>query len=365
MRNKNLLYIAIGAALCSCSHSGWQVDGNIANAPEGAKVAIEGFNAGNWYNIDSVEVGKGGKFSYVSPKGSAYPDIYRVSMDGRSIYFPVDSLEHITITTDADAFDTDYEVAGWPTAVEMMRLDKLISQTVMRNGVDAALADSVFKHELAVAANDDEHGLLGYYIVNKTIGGKPIFSTADRADLRVLGAIANKFSLLYPNDPRTAYLTARFLRGRIDLNPELAPEQTFEAKEAGLFEINLYDADGVSRSLTEISKQSGPTVLSFTSYELDNSLPYNVELNKVWERYHDQGLNIYQVSIDPDEVEWRAKAKNLPWTAVWYDQKDGGMLVRIYNVAILPTTYIIDRKGDLVDRVDDPTTLLQAVGKHM
>lgn len=68
MKNKALCAIA-GAALCaaSCSGpSGWSLKGEIEGShPE--KVALEGYNNGIWYLIDSLKVDAGGNFSFNLP----------------------------------------------------------------------------------------------------------------------------------------------------------------------------------------------------------------------------------------------------------------------------------------------------------
>lgn len=361
--NNIILLAASCSLITSCSEKGWGVEGKMANAPEGAKVAVEGFNAGMWYNIDSVEVATDGSFAYRSSTGSPYPDIYRVSFDGKSIYFPIDSLDVVTVSTDATDFDNGYTLSGTEIAENMMKVDARIAEVVAKKGADAALTDSLLKRDLATLINDDDNGILGYYIVNKTIGDRPIFSTDNRADLRVIGALANKFLTHMPDDPRTQYLCERFLRARQSMNPQAGIE--FQANETGLLDIELFDAKGIKRKLSDVAKNSGATLLSFTSYQIEPSLAYNAELKRLKDLFAGQNLEIYQVSVDEDEVQWRTIASNLPWTAVWYNNADGGSLLNMYNVGILPMTYIIDRNGDLVERVIDPADLEKSIRKHL
>lgn len=362
----NVICLAAACSLLSsCSEKGWGVEGKVVNAPEGAKVAVEGFNAGMWYNIDSVKVSSDGSFAYRSPSGSPYPDIYRVSLDGKSIYFPIDSLETVTVTTDATDFDNGYTLAGSQMAETMMNVDARIAGVVAQKGAVAAATDSLLKRELSQLINDDESGILGYYIVNKTVGDVPLFSTGNRADLRVIGALANKFLNNMPDDPRTQYLCAQFLMARRDLNPGEQQGVQFVANETGLVDIDLYDPKGQKRKLSDVAANSGITLLSFTSYQIEPSLAYNAELKRMKDLFAGSNLNIYQVSLDADEVQWRTVASNLPWTAVWYDSKDGGALINMYNVGALPMTYIIDRNGDLVERVVNPADLEKSIRKHL
>lgn len=361
--NNVLCLAAACSLLTSCSEKGWGVEGKVANAPAGAKVAVEGFNAGMWYNIDSVEVASDGSFAYRSAVGSPYPDIYRVSFDGKSIYFPIDSLEVVSVVTNASDFDNGYTLAGSEMAEDMMKVDARIAAVVAQKGADGALSDSLLKRDLSTIINDDSTGILGYYVVNKTVGDRPIFSTDNRADLRVIGALANKFMTHMPDDPRTKYLCERFLRARQNMNPQ--PGVTIQANETGLLDIELYDARGQKRKLSDVAAGSGVTILSFTSYQIEPSLAYNAELKRLKDLFASQNLSVYQVSLDDDEVQWRTVASNLPWTAVWYNSADGGRLLNMYNVGAVPMTYIIDRNGDLVERVVDPSDLESSIRKHL
>lgn len=362
----NVICIAAACSLMtSCAEKGWGVEGKVANAPEGAKLAVEGFNAGMWYNIDSVEVAPDGSFRYRAEAGSPYPDIYRVSFDGKSIYFPIDSLETVTVATEAATFDNGYTLGGSEMAETMMNVDARIAGVVTEKGALAAVADSVLKRELSTIINEDETGILGYYIVNKTVGDMPLFSPANRGDLRVIGALANNFHTNRPNDPRTQYLISLYLGARRELYPGEQQGVEVVANETGLLDIELFDPKGHKRKLSDVAASSGITVLSFTSYQIEPSLAYNAELKRLQDLFAASNLSIYQVSLDADEVQWRTVASNLPWTAVWYDNADRGTLINMYNVGALPMTYIIDRNGDLVERVIDPADLETSIRKHI
>ena len=70
-------------------------------------------------------------------------------------------------------------------------------------------------------------------------------------------------------------------------------------------------------------------------------------------RYHDKGLEIYQISLDSDLHFWKNAASNLPWTCVRDPQSVYSQTAALYNVKQLPAIFILDRKGNLVKRVDD------------
>ncbi|MCD8385990.1 MAG: hypothetical protein LUD17_03760 [Bacteroidales bacterium] len=366
---KPLHYLIAGGALlalAACNKSnGWQVSGTVAGAGSDSKIAVEGFNGATWYPIDSIQVGQDGSFSYRAEAPGQYADVYRLGLNGRSIYFPADSIDRIAVKADASAFDTNYELSGTQAAEDMMRVDRRIAQAIAEQGIEGALADSLLKRELSNIILADNAGVVSYYVINKTLGGQPLYNPANRRDLAMIGATANKFQTAFPDDPRTKVLASRYLTGRQLHGLSQAEIGTIEANVLGLFEIELYDPKGNLQSLAKTAEGAGATVLCFTSYDIEQSLPYNVELNRLNEMFKAKGLKIYQVAIDSDEVEWMQRAESLPWIAVRANPEEAVTLLRTYNVGAIPLSFVIDSNGDIVERVADPTNLEAAIRKAM
>lgn len=76
------------------------------------------------------------------------------------------------------------------------------------------VADSLLKRELGRKLLANPSGVVAYYIVNKRIGGMPLFDPANRLDHRIIGAVANAYERVHPDDPRTGYLRKLYLSGR-------------------------------------------------------------------------------------------------------------------------------------------------------
>ncbi len=343
--------------------SGWSVNGKIDGASNGEKMALQGFNAGvgSWYLIDSIEIGRDGSFAYTSAQPSPYSDVYRLEYGGRAIYFPVDSIESLTVTTEASAFDTKCKVSGSDLAVAMQDVDQAIAEAVALNGEEATLNDALLKRRLTEMALEDANGVVAYYIINKHVGRKPLFDVNDRNDLRTIGAVANSFLTNRPDDPRTAYLEKLYIANR----PSIQGGVTIEAEEVVLFDMELPDTKGVSRRLGEMASKGNVVLLSFVAYGVEPTAAYNVKLNEIYNANRDSGLDIYQVSVDPDEMAWKNSAPNLPWTSVYASPVSDREIIAKYNVAAVPMTYIIDRNGELAERVADVGKLSAAVKKYL
>lgn len=355
--------LVIAASACS-SRQLWTVDGSIEGA-DGQTMILEASTNGRWYALDSVKLGASGTFS-MSHEPAGYPDIYRLRLGDKSLYFPIDSIEQVTVVAKANAFDSDYTLAGTPAAELLMKIDKKLIESAGRIGLNNVVSDSILKRELGTQLLGDPSGIVSYYLINKKIGGMSLFNPANRRDLSIIGAVANAFSEKRPNDPRTVYLRKLYVesRKRMGGTKPVSERDTVLANAVGLFDISLYDAKGQLQSLAEVASHGKPVVLNFTLYSADASPAYNASLNRIYERYRDRGLEIFQVSLDTDEFAWRQAAKNLPWIAVYNSPTDGSENLTRYNVLSLPVSFVIGADGDIKERVESIDRLDAAVARQ-
>lgn len=345
------------SVMFNCSHApqGWSVEGRVDGA-DGARIALESFTEGSWRVVDSISTGADGSFSYESTAPAPYPEIMRLTLNGASVYFPIDSVDHLTVNATAADFSGAYTLSGTPQAAAIHALDSIVNTEVKTRGADAVAADSAFKRSLFERAWNESSVMPVYYIVNKAVGGHQLYNIANRFDRRMIRAVAQRFSTELPGDPRADYIARQTGRAA-------GFQTSITVPETGIFEIVRFDPRGKRHALSETAAGK-VTVLSFTSYDLESSAAYNVLLNDEWEKHHDAGLEIYQIAFDPDETMWRMRAANLPWTAVWNANSDGTDVLVQYNVTTLPTTFILGRDGQLAERVDDPSKLGDALAKY-
>ena len=84
--------------------------------------------------------------------------------------------------------------------------------------------------------------------------------------------------------------------------------------ESGVVDIRLLDNNGHERSLTSLKGQV--VLLDFHIFAMDESPARILALRELYNKYHSQGLEIYQVSLDPDEHFWKQQTAALPWINV-------------------------------------------------
>ena len=356
-----LAFVALALASCADKPNGWSVTGEVNGEGE-YTLSLEGFNNnGLWYVIDSLHT-KDGEFKYASPEPAAYPEIMRLGLEGQYIYFPIDSIDHISIFAEADDFAIDYRLDGTMQARTIKSLDSLINVSVADRGVAVTSADRTLKQDLFVRAFEDPSVMPLYYLVNKSIGDVALFDAADPADIRFFGAVAQRFYTESPDDPRGQFVLSTYKKLRASQKNEVLE---IEVPETSIIDIVRADSRGKSHSLAEMASKGDVVLLNFTAYALEASPAYNVLLNSLYDRFHSSGLQIYQIAFDGDESFWKETARNLPWTAVWNSTTDGDVVLASYNVGGLPTTFVIDRTGTIVARVEDPEQLEATVKSYM
>ncbi len=358
---KILLMMAAVVMLTACNGNKFSVEGTIEGANDSTTLILEQSSNGEWFIIDSIAVGKDGKYS-VSATAPEVPSIYQLRLGGQSICFPIDSLDHLTINAKLPNFATDYTVSGSDHAVQIMKLDKEALQFANGKGTDAEL--KAWKDKLSRQIVADPSGIVAYYSINKYINGKPLFDPLDDNDLRIIGAVANAFNSFRPDDPRTDYLVNVLLDGQRRRRSMSAPTDTLYADVASIIDIKLQDYHGKDYSLSKVAAENRVVLLDFTAYTAEFSPQINKLLNDIYQSYHSRGLEIYQVSLDQDNVAWRQSAENLPWITVFDPMSVNSKNVGTYNVTSIPTTFII-KGGDIVERIEDATNLKAAVAKYM
>lgn len=364
----NLLSPAVAAlalsatlALGSCSGGGskWQVKGHIEGATDTTAVILEGHNQGYWYTIDTIRPSKNGDFKY-SHEPQGYPDIYRLRVGEGSVYFPIDSIETVTVEAALPDIARNHSIGGTDQAETLAQVDSLLEDARGRLGLKAMLTDGDVKRQLGQLILKDPSGIVAYYIVSKSVEGRPLFNPSMKLDHRYIGAVANAFNEKRRNDPRTKYLTNLFMANR-----QRSTLNSVEAKVIGAFDINLFDPEGVEHSLLDIAGQGKVVLLNFTTYGADWSPAFNVELNRIYDKYKDRGFEIYQVSMDTNDYAWKQAARNLPWVTVLNNLATGSETLRNYNVSVVPTTFVINRDGEIVERVLSVDDLDRAVSAHL
>lgn len=349
-------------------NSDFTVEGVVSGA-DGQMMYLENVGVSTVELMDSVKLTAAGKFSFTKPR-PAFPDFYRLRLNNQLINFSVDSTETISFVADAGTFATSYSVEGSENckAIKNITLAQLdANQAIHRlrkESESGLLADSVYSRQVLEAAEAYKDvarkyiysapmSAAAYFALFQQIDGLLFFDLYDKNDSKAYGAVATSFDHYYPESPRAKHLYNLALQSiKVIRSQRPMDLDKVEKKEVNFLDIELPDVHGENTKLSSVA--TGKVVLiNFTAYMSEWSPALNMEFGDLYTRYHDKGLEIYQISLDSDLHFWKNAASNLPWACVRDPQSVYSQTAALYNVKQLPAIFILDRKGNLVKRVDD------------
>ena len=380
MKRSNLIvaFLALLTVACQPKVDRFTLNGQIVEA-DGKTLYLDHMGLDKIVVIDSVKLDAEGEFSFSPETSNDCFDFYRLRIDGKVINLTIDSTETVKVTASLPVMQIAYTVEGSENSAKLKEL--VMSQMgflndLRRLSTKYANPDpnqlqqelnemvDVYKSELMTDYILPDPGApCAYYALFLSINGQMLFNPqTDRQDAKCYAAVATQMDLKYPDAVRTEHLRNVALKGMAKTSPSrktVTPEaiQQFEDMivETGLIEIELPDING---KMQKLSDQKGKVILlDFTAFKTDYSPNYNLLLRNLYNKYADEGFNIYQVSVDNDESYWMNAASNLPWICVRDESSVYSTYLKSYNVQQIPAVFLIDRDGNIMDRPDNTDEL--------
>lgn len=351
--------IASTMAIASCSNQAeWKLSGVIEGASDTTAVLEAANPAGYWYTLDSIDINNDGTFATNQP-ASQYPDIYRLNYGGNYIYFPIDSIEHLSLKANAANFSTSYELTGSDNANLITHVEKRLNGFLKNHKTADLDTARTLKRELSGMILGDPSSIVAFYIVNKQIDGKRLFRTDNRKELGLIGAVANAYTVEKASDPRTQFLKQLWIKNKSQFSTQA---DTLIAHELPLIDIIALDEKGIERKLSDVAASNKTVILNFTDYSADYSQALNLTLRELYDANRAKGLEIFQLGFSNNEFQWRVSAANQPWTTVFNATTDTNLMN--YNVGALPAIFII-HNGELVERATSVENMKKAIGRYL
>lgn len=112
--------------------------------------------------------------------------------------------------------------------------------------------------------------------------------------------------------------------------------------------IELPDAQGQTLALTSLKGKV--LLLDFWASWCIPCRAANKRLVKLYAKYKSKGFEIYSVSVDDEKADWlnAIKKDKITWLQVNEPASFDAQSVRRWNVNALPSTFLINKKGDVV-----------------
>lgn len=367
----NYAFVALFSLLAmACSEKKFEVKGEIKEATD-SLLYFENMSLEGAVVVDSVKLDANGRFSFSKDATSA-PEFYRLRIANSIINVSVDSTETIEITASYPTMASGYTVKGSENcskikdlALQQMRLQQRVNAIVQSPllGVKA-VEDSVNK-VLAVYKENIRTNFIykepmkayAYFALFQAINigneGTLIFNPRSNSnDVKAFAAVATSWDTYYPNSERGLNLHNIAIEGMKNIRiMKTQNELSIDASKVDMsnsINISLTDNKGRVRNLQDLVGKV--VLLDFHLFASKNSMQRIMMLRELYNKYHNSGLEIYQVSIDGDEHFWKMQTAALPWVCVRETDASQGQSLMSYNVQNVPTFFLLKRDNSVYKR---------------
>lgn len=362
--------VMVALSLASCTGKKFQVSGVITDAPD-SLLLFENMSLNGPVVVDSVRLGADGSFSFEGEAPTA-PEFYRLRIARQIINVAVDSTEHVTVKASYPTMTGSYEVEG---STECSKIRELaLMQLNLQAQVNAVAQNPNVSYEKEADSVRTILEAYKYKVKNDYIFKEPwrayayfaLFQTitlgqqvglifdpqSKKEDVQAYAAVATSWDTYHPGSERGTNLHNIAIEGMKNVRILQAEQnQTIDASKinnSGVIEVALPDRNGKTCKLTSLKGKV--VLLDFHLFASKGSTERIMHLRDLYNKYHAQGFEIYQVSLDPDEHFWKESVAALPWICVRDANSTGSVYLTQYNVQSLPTFFTIDRNNVLQKR---------------
>ena len=369
MKHISKLAAVVLAALtvASCNNNKFTVEGQISGAKDSVlyfeNVGIEGINV-----LDSVKLGDNGDFSF-SEAATQAPEFYRLRIADQIINVSIDSTETVQIKGEYPGMASNYTVSGSDNCskireLALKQIDLQAKAIALQSNTELGIVKANDSIQTLIDAYKDDvkrnyiykepFKAYAYFALFQAIGNYLIFNPrTNKDDIKAFAAVATSWDTYYPHAERGQNLHNIAIEGMKNQciveaqNTDIQIDAN-KVQEAGVLNISLLDNKGQQRNLTDLKGQV--VLLDFHIFAMENSPARILQLREIYNKYHAQGLEIFQVSLDSDEHFWKQQTAALPWVSVRDEEGVNSQRLMLYNVQAVPDFFLIDRGNNLVKR---------------
>lgn len=362
---KSLTALLALVALVGCNNNKVTIQGEFAACPNEV-VVLETLSTSGSIVTDSVRTNNNGTFKLkvALPEGEA--TFYNLRCAERSVPLILAKGDNAVVNSVPGLIDS-YTITGSRESelvrevknimgFGIARLDSLTAvynQTSVKN-IQQRINKEFAKEYLNIKRNQigfivkNAGSLAAIYALNQRLPNDKVLFGGDN-DIVYFRLVAEEVAKNYPTSPYLAGLQSAI--ENYDKQVELADKinQALAAEPANFPEITLPDMYGKKQSLTAI-QEGKVLLLDFWSIGDQNAIFRNAEFKELYEKYHDKGFEIYQVSVDTSKPAWVEvlQRQKLPWVSVCDFKGGESIAVQLFGVVSVPHNFLLDREGNIV-----------------
>lgn len=317
--------------------------------------------------VDSAMI-KRGQFKFVTEVTG--PEFYQLRFTGNEfVALLVMPGENISLEIGKTPVAMNYTVQGSPGSADIRMLDQQLLVTKTRLDSISNVYNSLSANDMDIRGAElqkayteivDAQRKFNIKFVVENISSmssiQALYQRIDEntyvlyqpRDLQYLKIVSDSLSVRYPVSRHVRALkenvTTELNQMYIDRISSIAMQMPETSSSPELPDIN--------GKMVSVASLKGKYVLvsfwSTTSEESMNQLPV---LRSIYNDYHRKGLEIYQISLDPDAERWKnvVRYEEIPWISVREPDPENPVYARLMNITYLPSNLLYDPQGNIIN----------------
>ncbi|MBP8710393.1 MAG: AhpC/TSA family protein [Bacteroidales bacterium] len=317
--------------------------------------------------VDSAMI-KRGQFKFVTEVTG--PEFYQLRFTGNEfVALLVMPGENISLEIGKTPVAMNYTVQGSPGSADIRMLDQQLLVTKTRLDSISNIYNSLSANDMDIRGAElqkaytevvDAQRKFNIKFVVENISSmssiQALYQRIDEntyvlyqpRDLQYLKIVSDSLSVRYPVSRHVRALkenvTTELNQMYIDRISSIAMQMPETSSSPELPDIN--------GKMVSVASLKGKYVLvsfwSTTSEESMNQLPV---LRSIYNDYHRKGLEIYQISLDPDAERWKnvVRYEEIPWISLREPDPENPVYARLMNITYLPSNLLYDPQGNIIN----------------
>ncbi|GHV62542.1 hypothetical protein FACS1894195_4570 [Bacteroidia bacterium] len=319
---------------------------------------------------DSTKIDKKGRFTFKVKVSE--PIFYAIIVGAERIPLLLETnQEEVQITGAIENLSTNYTVSGSEGSFLIKELDTRRRQYVRRmdslKSVHNALLpdkqDDKEREALALEWNNVYDTLIEYtktFILKYAIQPVSYYALYQKIDKDnflldpitenyAYRTVASGMNAMYPESQYAKAVLAHFKRLSADIRA-LKMKEMINNSENQLPEIRLPNVKGDSIRLSSLKGKF--IVLDFTVLSAKDGESHIKDLQKMYDKFHSKGIEVYQVCLDQNRLLWEELVHRykIKWHCVWDSDGAHSRAAQQWNIQSLPANYIISPKYDIAGK---------------
>lgn len=362
---KNCKILAAAAMMLAAVSCGQKA--TISGTVDGAKddqLVVKKLDVNVYSVLDTIKTNANGAFSYSLEVKKGQPEfVYIFRNDTRVAGLLLETGEKAVVKADTLG---NYSVEGSEGSEKLLQVDKSTARYIsdLSNASDRTEIAKIYIDHYRANIKflmENPFSLTTVPVIFERIGDN--YTLSRPTDVLIINNVLDSLKTVYPESRYVKALEKESARRAqiMELDSQLT-----KAKEASYPDLNLPDIKGQRKALSEVDSK----VILLHFWDGSNNAHKMLSVDTMlplYNEYHSRGFEIYSVCISDSKADWATSvnSQKLPWINVCDGLGVNSPAVVAYNLATLPTTYLIANGELILDPIKGEAGLRKVLDRYL